>query len=188
MADGVKSGVTLVVAQEDAVTHGRTSDCGTTPEPEGSSSKELLVYFGLAGYYGQSLEANLAWLAATADPDDPLIGDEEAFAAASAQLERRTVARLLRQAATTVAVPAPLYARVWAALDARDHLCHGFFTRTHGLRGSEAGRAKLIGELREIAAFLELASRDVARVCVALAKGTRAGVEPPLPPGAAALL
>lgn len=133
----------------------------STPDPDYEDPKELWAFFGLTFYQAQVLEQGLLNLTVALHlrgvhrvapgTIDDLFG----------RLGVRTFGQVLRPARKLVRVPADLDDRLQDALRHRNRLAHRFFVENDVEILSDAGRRRMIGELRDMHAALESVDNEL---------------------------
>jgi hypothetical protein len=130
------------------------------PEPEGTDTKEVYAFYGLAAYSAQVLEKGLVNLVAVLHTDGLFITRAQ-FDTLFARFDGETFGRLVREARTKIQIPAQIEALLADALVKRNKLAHHFFADNAAAFKTERGRVEMIVELRALVDLFQRADRQV---------------------------
>ena len=128
-----------------------------TPEPDFEDPKELYAFFGLASYEAQLLEMSLINLAVALKFAEGGRLYRDVGLAAYATYEGKTFGQLLRSVSTAKGHLDELVPLLTAAVEKRNYLMHRFFREHAADLMAEAGRRKMILELRDMTALFHQA-------------------------------
>jgi hypothetical protein len=140
------------------------------PEPEDFGPKEVFAFYGLAAYHAQVLEQELLIFPMILHRSGRSHLMQADLDGLFANLEKRTLGQLLREAAGMTRVPDDVAGQLEVALDRRNYLVHRFFEKHSEDFISERGRTEMIEELRELTALFQRTDAAVLAVREPLAE------------------
>lgn len=132
--------------------------------------KEVYAYFGHAAYWSQCLETTLVNLLIC---DGKLRGEAqtaEVMDALEATLQKLPLGPLIKKVSAQVDLPADTEEHIRRALPHRNFLMHHFFRERAWEFATEAGRRRMLEELREIQATLCVADKAADTLLLALVR------------------
>lgn len=123
-------------------------------DPESQQIRDVYAQYGLAMYYAQCVERQLAIVA-------PMLHGMNIWTTTRDQLEKlldelfkKTLGTVIKTLETSVGLPSGFEDRLRNALRLRNFLAHEFFWERAGTFTHEQGRHQMLTELREAAVFL----------------------------------
>jgi hypothetical protein len=124
------------------------------PEPDYRDPKELYAFFGLTYYHAQVLEQGLVNLAVALQAKG--IGNVTVRDVIDLyeSIDEKTFGNVLNAARKLTRIPASIDADLQTALNYRNYLVHRFFVEHSESMLTQAGRVRMIDELRSMLKFI----------------------------------
>jgi hypothetical protein len=121
------------------------------PDPESSTAREVFVFFGLATYAAQVLEAEAINLCVALEASRKQRVYRDKVEALFRNYEMRTFGTLLKALRNDSRIPGELRTKYETAAVDRNRLAHSFFRDHSEYFLSDVGRREMIDELRQMA-------------------------------------
>jgi hypothetical protein len=131
---------------------------------ESENIREVYAQYGLAMYQAQCVERQLAILAPMLHGMDPRRVTRPELEHFFEDLFRKSLGAMIAQLQNTVGLPGGFEDRLRKALRLRNWLAHNYFWERAGHFPTLRGRATMIRELKEAAAFLDSLDRELTSI------------------------